>query len=257
LRRILANLIKFRLISRWTWQIAISEGGLQAKRMRGLPVDRARVIANGVDFQRATAASVPREALRHSLGICPETRLLLLFGWEPHIKGVDIAVEAVRRVVQRYPDTVLVVVGREKTESFLNELLGSQRPSWLLTVPPRECVADYFAAADVFLCASRIEGFPYSVLEAMVNRRPVAISDIPGLEWAKCIPNAFPFPPEDGPALAGVIEMLFQRSQQESSERAEHALQYVCSHYSAESWSRNVIDFYKSLLEGSLPSLSV
>ena len=51
-------------------------------------------IPNGVDFSRAADAASTREQLRMQLNITDKETFVLLFGWSPYIKGVDIAARA-------------------------------------------------------------------------------------------------------------------------------------------------------------------
>ena len=57
--------------------------------------------------------------------------------------------------------------------------LGLQKRAKLTGMIPRDQVFEYFSMSDVFLSASRGEGLPVAVLEAMACNRPVILSDIP------------------------------------------------------------------------------
>jgi glycosyltransferase involved in cell wall biosynthesis len=57
--------------------------------------------------------------------------------------------------------------------------LGLQEQAKLTGMIPRDKVFEYFSISDVFLSASRGEGLPVAVLEAMACHRPVILSDIP------------------------------------------------------------------------------
>lgn len=56
--------------------------------------------------------------------------------------------------------------------------LGLQKQVELTGMVPRDKVFQYFALADLFVSASRGEGLPVAVMEAMACRRPVILSDI-------------------------------------------------------------------------------
>lgn len=57
--------------------------------------------------------------------------------------------------------------------------LGLQEQAKLTGMIPRDRVFEYFSKSDVFVSASRGEGLPVAVLEAMACHRPVILSDIP------------------------------------------------------------------------------
>ena len=65
-----------------------------------------------------------------------------------------------------------------------------------------------YAAADVFVSASRHEGYSYAVGEALACGLPVVLSDIDGTRLFTRAPGAFTFPPGDSPALAAQLDRV-------------------------------------------------
>src|SRR6185503_14132189 len=75
----------------------------------------------------------------------------------------------------------LVFLGEGTMRSILTQKiasLGLQKRVKLTGMVPRDEVFQYFALADLFVSASRGEGLPVAVMEAMACRRPVILSDI-------------------------------------------------------------------------------
>ena len=122
---------------------------------------------------------------------------MLLFGWSPHVKGVDIAIDAVAGLACQDESVVLGIVGTDDLRRYVAKRMPEGLPSWLRLLAPTDQVADLLHAASVFLSASRNEGLPYSVCEAMAAGTAVALSDIPALAWAHKAPGAVFFPPGD------------------------------------------------------------
>lgn len=76
---------------------------------------------------------------------------------------------------------------------------------------PVEEVADLLAAADVFVLASRWEGLPYSVIEAMMAGLPVVASRVGGLpELVVDGLTGFLVPPGDAEALGRALARLLR-----------------------------------------------
>jgi glycosyltransferase involved in cell wall biosynthesis len=247
LRRALIRNIRFRLVGRTVEHVVVSEGGLQTMRELGMPRVRSRAIFNGIDFDRATRQSTTREAMRRELGVHPEQHLLLAFGYDPYVKGSDIAVDAAERLVRAGRNVVLCLVGQERTQEWATKRVGTVRPPWLIVRSPRECVADYYAACDVYLLPSRTEGLPFAVCEAMANHVPVIASDIRGLEWAHTAPGIRFVPPENAPRLARLIEAVLDQPEPGREMESSAAARFVRERFTIENWIDQLIDLYRDL----------
>jgi glycosyltransferase involved in cell wall biosynthesis len=84
-------------------------------------------------------------------------------------KGLDVALEAVRRLRVEVPDARLLVAGVPA---------GATEPGveWLGVLPP-ERVTEVYASADVFCFPTRYESYGLVVVEAMAAGLPVVVSD--------------------------------------------------------------------------------
>ena len=137
----------------------------------------------------ATAASRPRAEVLCRWAWRMAGELLLLFGYEPLIKGVNLAFDMAATLTAEEYKIALGIVGTEKLRRYA-EMCAAERPlPWLRLLAPQENVADLYQAAAVFLSPSRSEGLPYSVCEAMANGLPVVLSDIPTLAFAVAVPG--------------------------------------------------------------------
>lgn len=109
-------------------------------------------------------------------------KVVLMAGWPALVKGVDIAARAVERLRNEGYDIKLCVMQSgdfEQTKHCVTETVGSC-PDWVQILPPREDVATYYNAADVFLSASRTEAFSYCLVEAAYCTPMLITSDVPG-----------------------------------------------------------------------------
>jgi len=86
-----------------------------------------------------------------------------------HTKGVDVSLKALELVARRHPDL--------QVSSFGSYLPTAELPLPPGTVfrhnPPQDRIRDIYAQCDVWLCASRVEGFHAPPMEAMACRCPV------------------------------------------------------------------------------------
>lgn len=105
-------------------------------------------IYNGVDFTRLDTY----ETLTHAqLGIAADTQLVMMFGYNTQIKGVDLAVEAVKCLRETCDICLMLVAASniERVKADIAAQCGGNLPPWILLLPPRDDIASYYHAADI------------------------------------------------------------------------------------------------------------
>jgi glycosyltransferase involved in cell wall biosynthesis len=235
-------LIKFRVMGRSAYILAVSEHLKERPLNAGFDVRRIHTIKNGIDFARLDGEKSSFNPLKN-LGLKKENTVLM-FGWHPFVKGVDVALEAFEIVARQRNDIALVIVGREQTQAEVLEKYPQGNPSWVHLVQPIENVIDYLGNAGVFLSASRREGFPYSVFEAIVCGCMVVASDIPALQWMKGPIHNWWFQNENPNDLAKRIIECTSLKDDERLKVVEVNAAYIRKHLSAEKWADEVIGAY-------------
>src|SRR5690606_34615105 len=99
----------------------------------------------------------------------------------------ELAVEVLARLLPERPDAHLVLGGRDKGDGSRERVrararaLGVERALTLLPGVPAADVYRQLEAADLFLCTSRVDNAPLSVLEAMAAGLPVVAPAVGGL----------------------------------------------------------------------------
>ena len=138
--------------------------------------ERVSVLRNGVDL--ALFHPGDRAACRAGLGL--EGLILLSVGNLVPIKGHELTIQSLTYL----PEACLLIVGDGPERGSLQELAQSlsvaDRVVFLGTMP-QEALPNIYAAADILVLASRHEGWPNVLLEAMACGTPVVVSDIPGM----------------------------------------------------------------------------
>ncbi len=156
--------------------------------------------------------------------------------------------DAVEYLVTSGRQVVLGIVGTEALREFVVRRNGNEPVPWLRVLDPTDDVAALYQAASVFLSASRSEGFPYSVCEAMANNLPTVVSDLPGVAWARNTPGAAFFPVGNSRALAAAICDVLAWTDEDRSRRVRADSRYVSDNHSVESWADNICDLYEEML---------
>jgi glycosyltransferase involved in cell wall biosynthesis len=242
--------VKLRLLGRRARIAAVSQRILADALRLGFPAGRAVFVPNAIDLDHATRGREDGAGLRRRLGLPPSATVGLAFGWEPPRKGIDLALEAFGVLAAEGREVGLVVVGTEALAAFVRDRYGAAPPAWLRVLPPRERVGELYGAADVFLSASRAEGFPYALGEALANGLPAAVSDIPGVEWARELPSTASFPSGDARALAGAMAEVASWDAARRTAAGEAARSYARRHLSLDGWAARVAGIYRASLRG-------
>ena len=250
LKRRIKDLLLYRILGRTAFGIAVSDNIRQAMGQRGMPLQRMRYIPNGFDADRLAMGEKSPATVRCELGIPKQAKVFLAFGWEPLTKGVDLLLAAFEKLAAaRNPsDIVLLMIGTDTMRQYVHDWNRGNQPFWQYLAEPRERVAEFFAASDAFISASRSEGFPYSIVEAMASKLPVVSSDIPGAAWARGVPGVVFFPPGDADALSKAISQMLSWTDDERSANSNANCSFVTERYSLNQWAENVLSYYTDLL---------
>lgn len=96
------------------------------------------------------------------------------------VKGFDILIEAFARCARAHPDWRLVIWGEGADRAELAGLAGRLGIGDRVELPGLSgAPGAWLAATDIFVLASRHEGFPNALLEAMAAGLPVIAADCP------------------------------------------------------------------------------
>lgn len=143
-------------------------------------------IPNPMDVDRWPNAD--RHAVRQQFGWPAQARVAICHGRiDIRRKGLDTLVDAWRRVVAEHPaaDLRLILVGDGADAEALQRMLDADPVSGLewhrRYIVDRSLISQFLHAADVYVMASRQEGFPVAPLEAMASGLPIVVTNASGL----------------------------------------------------------------------------
>ncbi len=203
---------------------------------QGWPGERAHYLPNFV-----SAGSAP-PSTRAELGLPEGGPLLLALGRFHPNKAFDVLLKAVGRL----PDEVLCLAGSGPDEDSLRRqatdlgLAGRVAfPGWMANVAP------LFAAADLYVCPSRIEPLGNVVIESWAHRVPVVAASAKGPEaLISDGENGLLVPIDDDVALAEAIERILG-----DSDLADRMARAGYAEYEARFSESVVVDQYLELFE--------
>jgi len=199
---------------------------------------RIIVLPMGVD----PAPPVPQEDVRalrraHAIGEGP---VLLSVSRLVPMKGHDVVIEALPRLLRRVPDLSYVIVGDGPNRGPLQDLARRRGVSSRVIFAGRvgaEALPAYYALATLFVQLSRatgeydgLEGFGLSYLEAASFGLPSVAGRSGGVPEAIADgESGLLVPPEDAEAFAAAVERLLSRPL-ELGRLAEGARRWAASH---------------------------
>ena len=223
-------------MNRWDHELA---------QKRRLAAREVFVPGVGVDLSRFAAASPEAgRRLREALGI-PEEDFVLLYAAELSArKSQPVLIRALRELPER---ARLVLAGSGAGETECRALAGQLGLEDRILFPGHVGnVGDWYAMADAVATASRIEGLPFNVMEAMVLRKPVVASRVKGHEdLIEDGVSGLLYPYGDAKACAAAIRRLMDDPAL-GGRLAETAAEQV-GKYSLEQVFPQVMAAYESL----------
>ena len=144
--------------------------------------DLYKVVYSGMELDKFLNAR-PEEELRRSLNIPPGRKVIGAIARLFPRKGYEELIPAFGKVVEKYPDTHLLIVGdgpaRSTYEKMLAEMEISDHVSFAGLVSPDE-VCRYVALMDVACHLSLKEGLPRVAVQALAEGKAVVAYDLDG-----------------------------------------------------------------------------
>lgn len=219
--------------------VAVTEALAVEVAARGMG-DRAQAVVAGTDTDTfRPIGSAARQHLRRKLGIADDEIFVLHMGWHWHRKGGDLLAAAARELEARgYGRLVFCSIGAP-----VDLLLAPVR-----LLVPTDQVHELHQASDVFVSASRSEGFGNGLVEALACERVAVAALVDGQReiFAGLEAGCVPVPPGDAIALADGIERLLRVREQWGALGATNRAHIVANN-SMRRWARNMADIYAEL----------
>src|ERR687898_689463 len=199
----------------------------------GVEEERVPVIPNGIDPEdlRAQDGDELQRLRREFAG--PDERLVLLIGRLVYEKGFQIALEAMPRLVERFPGTHFLVAGSGTHETELRRQasdLGLLDHGTFLGWIGDDVLHSLYRIADLCVVPSIYEPFGLVALEAMASGCPCIVADTGGLR--EVVPHedvGLRFRSRDPSSLAAMAERLLTDEElcdRLVAEASEHVLTF-------------------------------
>jgi len=194
------------------------------------PAKKIQYLGNGIDMTRFVlekygASFVAQK--KQELALASAVKVIGTVGRLVEEKGYLDLFEAMKTVVKKYPDAILLAVGPKEPEKkdALNPEITKEYglQNNVIFLGERKDVEQLYPIMDVFVLASHREGFPRSVIEAMAMQKPIVVTDIRGCrEEIENNKNGLMVPMKNPEELAKAIIFLLEHPD-EAKEMAKNA----------------------------------
>jgi len=212
----------------------------------------ATVIHHGIDT-RTYCLPADRRAAFKATGL-PGKYGIGTFGRLRLQKGTDVFVEAMCRLLPRYPDFTAVLIGRTTIDNqpFVESLKQrvaaaglAERIRFLGELPIEE-VPRWYQRIAIYVFASREEGFGLTLLEAMAAGNALVAARAGAAEAVVTQGTGILVPIADVDALCAALEPLM-RDPGHLAEMGSRARAHVVAHFSREVEVDRIVAVYRQV----------
>jgi len=205
------------------------------------------VLPTGLPADRFRAGDA--RAFRARAGLADDARLVTYIGRVAHEKNIAFLVQMFREVLRRVPQAVLVIAGEGPARAALQAQvasLGLARHVHFAGYLDRDTMLlDCYAAADVFVFASRTETQGLVLLEAMAQGAPVVSTAELGTRSILVPGSGALVVPEEQEAFAAAVVRVLE-SPQLHEELSQRGRAYA-RNWSSTAMARRLTELYEAL----------
>lgn len=193
-----------------------------ARAVIAVPESKLKLIPLGIGQSEILPSEEARKKLLERCGVSNNTTNTFWIGSIANFyptKGIDILIDAVADANKRIPNLHVFLIGDGPERSSIEQQITEYHLESVIHLTGfLDNAAAYLPAFDLFALASRKEGTPYTILEAIKNGTPVVATAVGGvLSIIKNNENGLLVSPENSTALTEAI--LFSHRHPEAMKR--------------------------------------
>lgn len=238
--------------------------GFNIKRQRRLLREKANFVAistqiydtfisQGIDknsiFKVPNGIFINDLENKNNFNADPFTLLFIGNFWQGEIKGLDILLRAIGKVVYKFHNVKLSIAGAGNIEYYrniANEVDVSENVSFLGSVEDTDML---YRCHSIFILPSRIEGMSNATLEAMSYGMPCVVTNVSGsadqIEHGK---EGLIVPIGNSDAMAdAIIQLLDEPAKARSMGQA--AKDKIRKEFDIQLIAKKYIDIYKNIID--------
>jgi glycosyltransferase involved in cell wall biosynthesis len=231
--------------------VGVSKPVVEQLRQDGMPAERTRVIANGIDVDALETA--PAINVRQHLQLRDDDYVIATAGSLILRKGIDVIMHALQRLVRQGVPAHLLVIGDGEERQTLQRLMAQlelQRHVHFVGEQP-QVTAWLRGGVDVFASGAREEVFGLVLAEAGLSNLAVVAPRVGGIaSVVKDGHTGILIPSEDPEAMATALMRLYQQPKLRS-QLGQAGRQRVLQCFTIERHVAQFDQLYQQLLQHS------
>ncbi|MFH0820054.1 MAG: glycosyltransferase [bacterium] len=160
----------------------------QATNSYNIDLSKVAVISMGVDTELFCPSiefkKQGEKQLIQKFGFLPTQPILFFVGSLAKHKGIDYLIQAMKKIVLKFPSTNLLIAGEGHLRTDLEKLarnLGLERKVFFLGGINNKDLPPFYNLVNVFVLPSLVEGLPVAIMEAMSCGCPVIATPVGGV----------------------------------------------------------------------------
>jgi glycosyltransferase involved in cell wall biosynthesis len=228
---------------------AVSDAVAQRLLAFGVPTEKIKTIANGIDvtaFERAQPLPLLKDEGSIVVGVVARLDLQ---------KGFEYLLRAARELCKMFPGLKIVIAGEGPDRSAIEEMIeqyGLQ--SSVVLAGQQSNMPAVYAAMDIFVLPSLNEGLPMTVLEAMAASKPVIATRVGAIPSViRDGENGLLVVPKDTEGLRNAVASLLNDPARRR-RLGDQAHAWVSQNYTSEAMALKYREMYEEVLGKPAPS---
>ncbi|WP_213819032.1 glycosyltransferase family 4 protein [Garciella nitratireducens] len=189
-----------------------------------------------------------KKELRKPYGYNENDFILICIGELNHNKHQDLLINAVNVLKKKIPNVKLLLVGSGNLmEQYKNQVKKLNLERYIEFLGYRSDVPNLLSISDILVSASRREGLPVNVMEAMATGLPLVVTDCRGnRDLVRHGENGYVVGIDDVNKFAKSVEIL-HKSKELRGQFGQRSLEFI-KDYSLENVSNQMKKIYSSYL---------
>ena len=172
-------------------------------------------------------------------------KIILFAGRISRIKGVDTLINAFVKINRLNENVKLILLGQVEDINIAETIKGFEKQ--ILVIPPVKDISEFYQVSDIVVLPSRIDPFPYVMLEAGAMKKPFIGGNTGGiLEFIEDGVNGLLFEPCNSDQLADKIIFLLNNPIL-AKVLANALYEKVKKECDCEKYFKNLIEIYSKL----------
>lgn len=188
-----------------------------------------------------------RQLLRNKFNFNPDEKIILFAGRVNRIKGVDTLINAFIKINRLHKYVKLILLGQIEDINIAEAIKGFE--NHIFVIPPVNDISEFYQVSDIVVLPSRIDPFPYVMLEAGAMKKPFIGSRTGGIaEFIADGVNGYLFEPGNEVDLADKIKYVIKHTV-EAKNAALKLNEKVIRLCNCKEYFQKIISIYQNLIE--------